>query len=166
LCISKLGLDFAILQSLWPVDAGHTPNFNWHEANTKMRYLSWTFRAIWVYFLLWVLYMWLCTPVVALHYSAKATEPIGFYLDTESSNLKRDLAPGESRWYATDMNRPPYMWVTVSFPFHSKDFLNFEGPFSRIDVYIGPGAQIERTEIRHGFFARFTNPDLHDDWRD
>ena len=116
-------------------------------------------RAIWVCFLVWILFMWLCSPVVALHYSAEATEPIGYFLDTESSNTKRVLTPGDSTFITTAMNPPSDMWVTLSFPVASRDVLEVTKPFSRIDVYIGPGARIERTEIRHDFFARFTDPD-------
>lgn len=56
------------------------------------------------------------------------------------------------------------MWVTLSFPVASRDVLHVTEPFSRIDVYIGPAARIGRTEIRHGFFARFSAPRFHDQW--
>ncbi|SEJ51581.1 hypothetical protein [Achromobacter sp. NFACC18-2] len=125
-----------------------------------MRYLKFICRTVWVYFLAWFLFMWLCSPVVALHYSATATETIGFFLDTESSITKRDLSPGESAFIPTAMNPPSDMWVTLSFPVASRDVLHFTEPFSRMDVYIGLGARIERTEIRHAFFARFSAPAL------
>lgn len=122
-------------------------------------YLKWASRAIWVCFLVWILFMWLCSPVVALHYSVEATEPIGYFLDTESSNTKRVLAPGKSDYTSTAMNPPSDMQVILSFPVLRREVLHVTEPFSRIDVYIGPGARIERTEIRHDFFARFTDPD-------
>lgn len=131
----------------------------------KMRHLKLACRAIWVSFLLWLLFQLLCRPVVVLHYSAKATESIGLFLDADSCISKRDLSPGESAFIPTAMNPPPDMWVILSFPVASRDVLHVKEPFSRIDVYIGPGARIERTETRHGFFARFTDPSRHDEWR-
>ncbi len=130
-----------------------------------MRYLNLACRAIWVCFLLWILFMWFCRPIVALHYSAKATESIGFFLDDDSHISKRTLSPGESAFIPTTMNPPPDMWLILSFPVARGKGLEVKEPFSRIDVYIGPGAQIERTETRHGFFARFTDPSRHDEWR-
>lgn len=132
----------------------------------KMRYLNCLCRALWASFLVWILFMWLCPPLVALHYSAKASESIVYFLDTESSITKSDLAPGESTFVPTAMYPPSEMWVTLSFPGTSRDVLEVTAPFSRIDVYIGPGARIERTETRYGFFSRFTNPSFHTRWRE
>ncbi|WP_139026513.1 hypothetical protein [Achromobacter arsenitoxydans] len=131
----------------------------------KMRYVNWICRAIWAGFLAWILFAWLCRPVVALHYSAKATASIGFYFESDENRTKRGLAPGESVWLPTAMNPPSDMLVMLSFPFDSKDVLHVKEPFSRIDVYIGPGARIEWTETRHGFFSRFTNPSFHAKWK-
>jgi len=129
-----------------------------------MRCLKLICRGLWVCFLVWFLFMWLCRPIVALHYSPKADETIGFFLDTEFSVTKRELSPGQSAFIPTAMNPHPDMWVTLSFPVASRDVLHITEPFSRIDVYIGPAARIERTEIRHGFFARFSAPRFHDQW--
>jgi hypothetical protein len=49
----------------------------------------------------------------------------------------------------------PDMWILLTFPSQSNDALEITKPFSRIDVFIGPGAKIERTEVHDGFFARF-----------
>lgn len=125
----------------------------------KMRYLSWICRAIWVCFLSWILFMWLCSPIVAMHYSSRATESLVFYLYSDGTITKSELAPGKSDYTSTAMNPPSDMQVILSFPVLRREVLHVTEPFSRIDVYIGPEARIERTEIRHGFFARFTDPD-------
>ncbi|WP_156902791.1 hypothetical protein [Achromobacter sp. MFA1 R4] len=131
----------------------------WKSGQMKMRYLSWICRAIWVCFLSWILFMWLCSPIVALHYSSQATESLVFYLYSDGTITKSELAPGKSDYTSTAMNPPSDMQVILSFPVLRREVLHVTEPFSRIDVYIGPGARIERTEIRHDFFARFTDPD-------
>jgi len=127
-------------------------------------YLKETGRGVYVAFLVWVLFSLFCRPIVALHYSPTASAPITFFFDSDEYLTKREMAPGASKFIPTTMNPASDMWITITFPFDSKDVLKVTQPFSRIDVYIGPGACIERTEIRHGFFARFTDPDFHDDW--
>jgi len=101
---------------------------------------------------------------VALHYSAKSSESVVFYLLTDGTVTKSEIAPGQSNFTPTAMNPDSDMLVMLSFPSGSGGGLEITEPFSRVDVYFGPGVRIERTEIRHGFFARFTNPDFHDDW--
>jgi hypothetical protein len=50
------------------------------------------------------------------------------------------------------------MWMLISTPREKGDTLEITKPFSRIDVYFATGGKIDRTEIRHGFFARFLEP--------
>lgn len=101
-----------------------------------------------------------CRPVVALHYSDQARESIGFFFNDNHNTAKQGLEPGESVVFPTAMFPDSGMWILLTFPFDSKDSLEITKPFSRIDVCIGPGAKIDRTEIRHGFFARFTEPPI------
>lgn len=103
-----------------------------------------------------VLFWYFCRPAVVLHYSASGDEPIGYFYDTDVYISKRSLYPGESVKYYTDWHQGPDYWTMISFPFESRDSVEINGPFSRVDVCIGAGAKVERTEIRHGFFDRFT----------
>ncbi|MFD4836036.1 hypothetical protein ACFWP0_00910 [Achromobacter sp. NPDC058515] len=108
--------------------------------------------------LLWVLFLFYCRPVVALHYSARATESIGFFFMIDYATRKQGMEPGETVVIPTPMFPERDLWILLSFPFDSKDSFEIRKPFSRVDVCIGAGAKVERTEIRHGFFDRFTEP--------
>jgi len=119
------------------------------------RSAKWMAIAICMAPFVWVVFLFNCRPTVALHYSAEATDSLGYFLNDNHSITKRGLKPGESVKYPTAMFPEPDMWILLTFPFQSDDFLEITKPFSRIDVFIGPGAKIERTEVRHGFFARF-----------
>ncbi|MNK46906.1 hypothetical protein D3C87_657010 [compost metagenome] len=105
-----------------------------------------------------VLFWYFCRPVVALHYSASGSAPIGYFYDTDVYISKRSLQPGESAKYYTDWQHKSDYWTSISFPAENREEVEINGPFSRVDVCIGPGGKIERTETRHGFFARFTAP--------
>jgi hypothetical protein len=119
------------------------------------RSAKWMAIAICIAPFVWVVFLFNCRPTVALHYSAEATDSLGYFLNDNHSITKRGLKPGESVKYPTAMFPEPDMWILLTFPFQSDDFLEITKPFSRIDVFIGPGAKIKRTEVRHGFFARF-----------
>lgn len=108
--------------------------------------------------LLWILFLFHCRPVVALHYSQEASDSIEFFFMVDYSTIKRGLAPGETVVVPTPMFPRADMHYLLSFPFDSADALEISQPFSRIDVCVGPGATIQRTETRHGFLARFTQP--------
>lgn len=105
-----------------------------------------------------VLVWYFCRPVVVIHYSAEGSSPIGYVYDTDVYLARRILRPGDSAKYYTDWHHESDYWTSVSLPAESGDEVEIIGPFSRLDVYIGPDATIERTERRHGFFARFSEP--------
>jgi len=119
------------------------------------RSAKWMAIAICMAPFVWVVIWFHCRPIIALHYSDEAKESIGYFLNDNDVITKRGLNPGESVKYPAAMFPKPDMWILLTFPFDSDDFLEITKPFSRIDVFIGPGAKIERTEVRHGFFARF-----------
>ncbi len=105
-----------------------------------------------------VLIWYSCRPVVVIHYSPAGSSPIGYVYDTDVYLARRVLRPGESARYYTDWHHESDYWTSVSLPAESGDYVEITGPFSRVDVYVGPDARVERTDIRHGFFARFIEP--------
>lgn len=121
----------------------------------KIRILKWMGIFALLTPLLWIMFVYFCRPVVALHYSKEATDRIGYFFNDNHAISKRGLSPGESVEYLTAMFPKPDMWILLTFPRDSNDALEITKPFSRIDVFIGPGAKIERTEVHDGFFARF-----------
>ncbi len=104
------------------------------------------------------LFWYFCRPVVVIHYSAAGGSPIGYFYDTDVYLARRTLHPGESAMYYTDWHHASDYWTSVSLPAESGDHVEVNGPFSRVDVYVGPDAKVQRTTIRHGFFARFSEP--------
>jgi len=108
-----------------------------------------------------VLFVYFCRPVVAIHYSAAAKEPIGYIYDTDLYLSRGALDPGESNGYFADWRQKPDHWTGISVVREKWDDVEINGPFSRVDVYVGPDAKVQRTEIRYGFFARFTTPKGH-----
>ncbi|MDH0091217.1 hypothetical protein N7373_07145 [Achromobacter mucicolens] len=106
----------------------------------------------------WALTWYFCRPVVVLHYSTSGESSIGYYYITKTYISKSALEPGESTRYATDWRQEADYWTMITFPAESNDSVEIEVPFSRVDVCIAPGAKVEWTEIRHGFFDRFTEP--------
>lgn len=107
---------------------------------------------------LWVLFVYFCRPVVALHYSADARADILVFFNDNHDTARFLLAPGQSVTSPTAMFPASDMWMLISFPREDGDSMEITKPFSRVDVYIGAGGKIERTETRQRFFARFTEP--------
>lgn len=94
-------------------------------------------------------------PVVVLHYAADATQPVVFFFDEPAVHtIKEYIHPGTSLSFRTP--RDPYdgYVATVSLPFASRDGVDIEPPFSRVDVYIGADTKIARTVIRTDYLAR------------
>ncbi len=110
--------------------------------------------ALWCSIALWGTF----SPIVLLHYSERATEEIGVFFNDNHNTAKFGMSPGETSAQYTAMFPKPDMWLLLTFPSQSTDSLEITKPFRRIDVCIGPGAKIERTVTRHGFFDRFTEP--------
>lgn len=107
--------------------------------------------SLWLAIALWGAF----SPVVLLHYSADAGDRLLYFFNDNDDTTKAYIAPGETVRLRTAMVPKPNMWILLSFPRENGDSLEITKPFSRIDVYIGPGAKIERTEIHQEFFARF-----------
>jgi len=97
-----------------------------------------------------------CTsPVVVVHYAADAREPVLFFFDEPGAHVIRGtLQPGESRSFRAPRDPYPGYSATVSFPSASRDGVDIEPPFSRVDVYVGADTRITRTVIRKDFPAR------------
>lgn len=106
---------------------------------------------LWTCIVLWGSF----SPVVLLHYSKDATEEISVFFNDNHDTAKFGMNPGETVRFRTAMFPKPDMWILLTFPSESPDSLELTKPFSRVEVYIGPGAKIERTEVHEGFFARF-----------
>ncbi|MDH0093729.1 MULTISPECIES: hypothetical protein [Achromobacter] len=98
------------------------------------------------------------TPAVFLHYSDAASEEIGVFFNDNHDTDKFGMMPGETVTLRTAMFPRQEMWILLTFPTDSTDSLEITKPFRRIDVCIGAGAKIEKTEIRHGWLDRFTEP--------
>ncbi|RQO35730.1 hypothetical protein DBR37_04985 [Herminiimonas sp. KBW02] len=64
------------------------------------------------------------------------------------------MAPGNSVEFRTAMFPKHDMWILLTFPGESPDQLELTQPFSRVNVYIVPGARIEHTTIQGEFFSR------------
>lgn len=110
--------------------------------------------ALWAFIALWGAF----SPAVLLHYSKDAAKQISVFFLENTDTAKFGMAPGQTVVLRTAMFPKPDMWMLLTFPSESSDSLEITQPFRRIDVCIGPGAKIERTETRHGFFDRFTDP--------
>lgn len=93
-----------------------------------------------------------------LHYSVSGNSAIGYVYDTDVYISKRSLRPGESAKYYTDWRQASGYRTAISVLSASRDEVEINGPFSRVDVYVGPDGRIERTETRHSFVDRFTDP--------
>ncbi|AVR97106.1 hypothetical protein C9I28_16735 [Pseudoduganella armeniaca] len=96
------------------------------------------------------------SPLIALHYAADAREPVMFFLNRDSTILKEEIHPGQTREFRTPRNPKPDYYMDVSLPFSSRDGVEFKPPFSRVDVYIGADAKIVRTVVHTDFWARFS----------
>jgi hypothetical protein len=94
-------------------------------------------------------------PVVLLHYSADAKEPVTiYYIDENSQTTRYHLAPGQvERIYAPMFSGSDFP-ININAPFASRDGVETERPFSRVDVYIDAETKF-RMEIKYGFFDRF-----------
>jgi len=95
------------------------------------------------------------SPVVVLHYSADAAEPVVYFFDEPTDTVKAHIHPRESVGFHVGHNLDPDFAITVSLPLASRDGVDITPPFSRVDVYIGADTKITRTVTRHDFFARF-----------
>lgn len=95
------------------------------------------------------------SPVVVLHYAADAREPVVYFFDEPAAHVIRDVIyPGTSVSFRTP--RKPYAGyvASVSLPSASRDGVDIEPPFSRVDVYIGADTKIARTVVRTDYLAR------------
>lgn len=96
-----------------------------------------------------------CRPVLVLHYSPQAHEPVAYILTENDHVTRRQLSPGEAERFYTPMFVPQDAWIEVSLPLASRDGVTIKPPFSRVDLYIDQFAKIERTDVKYGFFDRF-----------
>ena len=96
----------------------------------------------------------LTLPVVFLHYSAAATVPVTYFFNEDNDIVKDRLVPGASIEFRTARRLHAGYFIDVSLPFASRDGVEIRQPFSRVDVYIGPDAKIERTVVKNDFLAR------------
>lgn len=108
-----------------------------------------------------VLFLYFCRPVVVIHYSALAKAPIGYLYHTDWYLSRDGLQPGGTSRYFADWRQKPDHWTGISVVGETRDHVEITGPFSRVDVYVGPDARVQRTDIRHGFFARFAELEEH-----
>lgn len=96
-------------------------------------------------------------PVVVLHYSPNATEPVGYFFNNDHYVKKDYIYPGTVVKFHTDYHPHPDYFIDVSLPFASRDHVEITPPFSRVDVYIGADTKITRTVVKTDFLARFTS---------
>ena len=94
------------------------------------------------------------SPVVFLHYSAKATAPVTYFFNEDNDIVKDHLVPGASIGFRTARHRHADYFIDVSLPLASRDGVEIRQPFSRVDVYIGPDTKIQRTVVNNDFLAR------------
>jgi hypothetical protein len=95
------------------------------------------------------------SPIVVLHYSKNATSPISVFFNDNDDTRRLSMTPGQTANLRTAMFSEPDMWILLTFPGQSSDHVELATPFSRVEVYIGPAARIERTTVKQEFFARF-----------
>ncbi|MFP3606758.1 hypothetical protein [Paraburkholderia sp. SIMBA_053] len=95
-----------------------------------------------------------CRPVLVLHYSSRAREPVAYILNENDRITRRQLSPGGAERFYTPMFVRPDKWIEVSLPLASRDGVIIKPPFSRVDLYIDQFAKIERTDVKYGFFDR------------
>ena len=94
-------------------------------------------------------------PVVVLHYSADAREPVVYFFNEDNDIIKKRIYPGTSLAFHTAHRPDADYFIDVSLPFASRDGVEIKPPFSRVDVYIGPDTKITRTVVKTDFWARF-----------
>lgn len=94
-------------------------------------------------------------PVVVLHYSAAATEPVVYFFNENNYITKKQIFPGETLQFHTAHRPDAEYYIDVSLPFASRDGVEIKPPFSRVDVYIGADTKIARTVVNTNFTARF-----------
>lgn len=97
------------------------------------------------------------SPVVFLHYSAEATEPVVFFFRENADTIKDTLKPGASYEFRGPHELDVGYNIEVSLPLASRDGVEIKPPFSRVDVYIGADTKIKRTVIKTDFLARFAS---------
>ena len=95
------------------------------------------------------------SPVVVVHYAADAKEPVVYFFDEPAAHVIRGtMQPGESLSFRTPRDPYPGFVAIVSLPLASRDGVEIEPPFSRVDVYVGADTKIARTVKRMDYFAR------------
>lgn len=95
------------------------------------------------------------SPVVVVHYAADAKEPVVYFFDEPAAHVIRGtIQPGTSISFRTPRDPYPGYSATVSLPSASRDSVDIEPPFSRVDVYVGADTRIARTVTRMDYFAR------------
>ena len=104
------------------------------------------------------------SPVVVLHYANDAAEPVVIFFNDNHSLTRELIQPGEAIRYPTAMFASPRSWIEVSTPYVNRNGVEIQGKFSRVDVCISAEAKFE-SEVRHSFFARFTEPSNPCSWR-
>ena len=93
-------------------------------------------------------------PVVVIHYSAAATQPVSCFYNGNNYIRREYIYPGDSRTFRTSHDPGPDYFVDVSLPMDG-DHVELSPPFSRVDVYLGADRKITRTVTRMDFLARF-----------
>lgn len=119
----------------------------------KLSKIFGVFALLW---LAWGVYVH-TSPVIALHYSATASEPVVYFFMENDHTTKEYIYPGKSVEFHTPHRPPKNYYISVSLPFASRDDIEIKPAFSRVDVYIGADTKITRTVIKTDFMARFTS---------
>ena len=126
-------------------------------SKSRMRFLMTALGAIcailaglWASVALWGAF----SPVVLLHYSKDAQAPLSVFFNDNDDTSKLGMSPGQTLTFRTAMFPAPDMWILITFPGASSDHIELTKPFSRVDVFVGAGAMIVRTEVDERFFAR------------
>jgi hypothetical protein len=94
-------------------------------------------------------------PLIVLHYSADAAEPVVYFLNRDDHILKEEIKPGQIREFRAPRDQKPDYYIEVSLPFASRDGVELKPPFSRVDVYIGADTRIARTVVHNDYWARW-----------
>ena len=116
-------------------------------------------KTVWKYLvralLLWIVFWFMCRPLILIHYSAEAPDAVVYFLDDGIYTTHEEIQPGSRDRYFGDMFPEADFSITFSLPYSSRDGFEIYPPFSRIDIYVDADARIERTEVSQNFFARF-----------
>jgi len=110
--------------------------------------------SVFVIFWIGLLIFSFSSPVVFLHYSATASEPVDYFFNDNHDIVKDRIHPGASLEFRIPHNPSSDYYINVSIPSASRDGVDVKPPFSRVDVYIGADTSIERVVIRTDYMAR------------